>query len=237
MAENLKIEVILLTWHLVWITAVCEAVTVGLLPLFCDVHYYGRVAKSPITGMVLGYIGMLTAIMLLSMLARCVPSCIRSYRGFRVERPFLISIWGGVFLALIFMLQALFLALPHQTLTIVLRGAASLAAATAIVLSVYRFAAARWSWMSLTFMLDGRLHRVQRVSILSAAFFLAIYEALALPLIELISRFAEMWYAGLLLGALAGGVGAMGVVLLYAGLSRLTPKLRLRFCLQENNPA
>jgi len=237
MAENLKIEVILLTWHLVWITAVCEAVTVGLLPLFCDVSYYGRVAKSPLTGMVLGYIGMLTAILLLSMLAGCVTSGLRSYRGFRVERPFLISIWGGVFLALIFMLQALFLALPHQTMTTVLRGAGSLAAATAIVLSAYHFAALRWSWMSLTFMLDGRMHRVQRVSIVSAAFFLAIYEALALPLIELISSFADMWYAGLLLGALAGGMGAMGVVLLYAGLSRLTPKLRLRVCLQQNNPA
>ena len=135
------------------------------------------------------------------------------------------------------MLQTLFLALPHQTLTVVLRGAGSLAAATAIVLSAYRFAAMRWSWMSLTFMLDGRMHRVQRISMLSAAFFLAIYEALALPLIELISSFADMWYAGLLLGALAGGVGAMGVVLLYAGLSRLTPQLRLRVCLRQNKPA
>jgi len=237
MAENLKIEVMSLTWHLVWITAVCEAVTVGLLPLFCDVRHYGRVAKSPMTGMVLGYIGMLTAILLLSMLARYVPSGLRSYKGFRVERPFLISIWGGGFLALIFMLQALFLELPHQTLTIMLRGAGSLAAAAVIVLFAYRFAAVRWSWMSVTFMLDGRMHGLQRVSILSAAFFLAIYEALALPLIELISSFADMWYAGLLLGALAGGGGAMGVVLLYAGLSRFTPKLRLRVCLQKNNPA
>lgn len=236
MAKNLKIEVKVLSWHVVWLTAVCEAVTVGLLPLLCDVRSYGQAAKSPIMGIILGYIGMLTAILLITLFTKhLVPD--RTYHaGFRVERPFVVSIWGGIYLALIFALQALFLALPYQIWTIILRAAGALAVATAIVLVLYRFMAVRWSWMSVVFMHDGRTYRVESASIISAAIFLAIYEALALPVIESISNFADIWYSGLVLGALGGGAGATGVVLLYTWASRLTPHLRLHICLQQSDP-
>jgi len=236
MEKVLRIEIKSLSWHLVWITAVCETVTVGLLPMFCDIRDYGRVPKSPLLGLGLGYIGTLTVMLLVTVFIRYLMSGRISDAVFRFEKPFFIAAWGGIYLALIFALQAVFLFLPYHTSTVMLRAAGSLAAATAILLACYRLTAARWRWISMALAYDSQFYRVLSVSILPAAFFLAIYEALALPLIELISSFADRWYAGLLLGALAGGVGAMGVVLLYAGLSRFTPKLRLRVCLQKNNP-
>jgi hypothetical protein len=121
--RSLKIN-IGLSWHLVWIFAILEAVTVPLVPLFSkngpSVNSTGRsaidaprfvlFAKDIIIagsyGIAIGLIGTAVICLLLNFIAfRRVEVRLNDAIIMRAARPFAAALWGGVLLAAIFCIQ------------------------------------------------------------------------------------------------------------------------------------
>ncbi len=145
----MKVEISRLPWILVGISAALEGVTVAILPYVSSLPSNGPISKPPESGLLLGYIGMLTAILLVNAFGRTSISKRIAGGALHIEGAVFISLWGGLFLALIFFFQGVFDFTPYTTLTVMLRAACSLAASTLIVLLLYRVSARLVPWLSV----------------------------------------------------------------------------------------
>ena len=227
MEEGLKLEIEKLTWHLVWIVSALEGVTVAILPYVARLQSDEPVSKPPQSGLLLGYVGMLVAVLLANALGTRTAS-LKIPGPFRIHNPFLVSVWGAVFLALIFLFQGLFDFQRSDTVGIMLRAACSLAASSLLVLFAYPWVV-RWApALAVRFTWSGASSRISRISIWPCAVFLAVYEALALPVIESVRAVEDYRpLAGLLLGLAAGAMATTIVIATYNVLSRMYPGGRL----------
>ena len=237
MGAGLRLEIERLPACLVWIVAGLEGVTVALLPYVSSLPAQGPLAKPPESGFLLGYIGMLTALLLVNACGGKLPALGLPGGPLRINRPWLVSIWGGLFLALIFLLQAVFDFSTYTTVTVMLRAACSLAVSTLALLWLYRFSVRLWPCLAVSFSSGAVTNRIVGTAIWPLVIFLSLYEALALPVIELIRGFQQhRFLAGLLLGLASGAMATACVVLIYNQLSRRFSGARLFFIIEHQAP-
>ncbi len=230
----MKVAIARLPWVLVGIAAALEGVTVAILPFVSSLPADGPISKPPESGLLLGYIGMLTVVLLINLVGRTPLSTRIAGGALHVERPFVVAIWGGLFLALIFFFQAIFDFTPYTTVTVMLRAACSLAASTLIVLVLYRLSAGPAPWLSVRFRWGEKTWRIVATSIWVPVVLLSLYEAVALPIIEQIRGVEEnLFLAGLGYGLAAGALAGLCVVALYNLMSRRFPHLRLALDLED----
>lgn len=230
----LKLAIARLPWVLVGIAAALEGVTVAILPFVSSLPADGPVSKPPESGLFLGYVGMLTAILLVNLFGKYLSAEKFSGRLPRIHNPLLVSIWGGIYLALIFLFQAVFDFSPYTTPNVMLRAACALAVSTLVVLVLYRVSVARFAVLSLTYSLGERSQRILAASIVPVVVLASLYEAIALPIIELVRDIEHYRFlAGLLLGAVSGALATACAVALYNSLARVYPGGRL-FLTVEN---
>lgn len=229
MAAILKIEIERVPWRLVGIVAALEGVTVAILPYVATLEADQPISKPPEAGFLLGYIGTLVAVTLVNLFGRRAWSRL-PIGSLKIHRPLVISLWGGLFLALIFLFQAVF-AFPETTVVnTMLRAAAALACSTLIVLLAYRPAVRWWPAAAVTFSADGATMRVVETSVVTLVVSVALFEAIALPFIELVRQVETYRFAaGLMLGTIAGALASTAVISLYNTLARLFPRCRLFF--------
>jgi hypothetical protein len=234
MAAGVRLEVGRLPWGLVGIVAGLEGVTVAILPYVSSLPAQGPLAKPPESGFLLGYIGMLTALLLVNGCSGKLPALGLAGGPLRINRPWLVSIWGGLYLALIFLLQAVFDFSPDTTVTVMMRAACSLAISTLVLLLLYRFSVRASPSLAVSFSSGAATRRIVGTAIWPLVIFLALYEALALPVIELIREFQHYRFlVGLLLGLASGAMATACVVLGYNQLSRRFPAARLFFIVES----
>jgi len=227
--EHLKIEIEKLPWSLVLIAAGLEGITVSILPYAATLQSGQPISKPPETGLLLGYIGMLTAIVLANLLAGRLLG-----RSFNIHRPLIVSIWGGIFLALIFLFQAVFRFSSDNTLDVMLRAAFSLAASTLVLLLLYRWTVQSFRFVAVDFTWGVASMRVVKASTWVLVVYLAVYEAIALPIIEVVREVEQYrFFAGLGLGLLAGALACAAVIAIYNALSRSFPQTRLTFVVER----
>jgi len=232
-AAALKIEIARVSWNLVWIVAAFEGITVALLPYFATLQPQEPISKPPESGFLLGYIGMLTAALLVNAFSGRIAALRAPDGPLRFRNPLLTSLWGGIFLALVFWLQPIFDFPPDTVLNTMLRAAAALAGGTLIVLLLYRWSANLWPALSIKVSIGGKSKRIARTSIWPLVVFASLFEALALPAIELVRDFEHTRFlAGLFLGSVAGAGATAIVVLTYNTLSRSFPEARLHFIVE-----
>lgn len=223
----MKLQVERLPWSLVGIVTAFEAITVAILPYVATLEADQPISKPPESGFLLGYIGMLTAILMVNALSG-VASRVRLLDGpLQFHRQLLISIWGGVFLALVFFFQAVF-DFANNVVGVMLRAACALAASTLIVLFLYRWSVVWQPALSIKYTFASQTRRIVRTSIWPVVVFVSLYEAMALPIIELVREIEHYRFlAGLLLGAISGAVATAIVISLYNIVSRFFPSARL----------
>ncbi|MCB1489193.1 MAG: hypothetical protein KDJ88_17270 [Bauldia sp.] len=228
----MKVSVARLPWVLVGIAAALEGVTVAILPYVSSMPADGPVSKPPESGLLLGYLGMLTAIVLANLAGRTAMAERLLGGALHIRNALLVSAWGGIYLALIFFFQGVFDFTPYTTLTVMLRAACSLAASTLAVLLLYRLAVRMVPVLSVRLTLGADRWQVAAVGIWTPVVLLSLYEAVALPVIEQVRQVEDYrLLAGLGLGLLAGALAATCVVAIYNGLSRVLPQARLCFLL------
>jgi hypothetical protein len=229
----LRIEIQTLPWSLVPVVSVLEGITVSILPYVATLQPDQPVAKPPQSGLLLGYIGMLTAILVVNSLGGRMSPVRIVDRPFKFHNPLIISIWGGIFLALVFFLQSVFSFSANTVFSTMLRAACALATSTLIVLFVYCWSAIRWRALAIRFTFGSASGRIVRTSIWQLVGFVSLYEALALPVIELLREVEHYRFlAGLLLGSVAGGMATAIVILTYNLLSPSFPRVRLHLVVQ-----
>jgi hypothetical protein len=224
----LKLQIAALPWNLVWIVSVFEGLTVAILPYVTTLHADQPISKPPGSGLLLGYIGMLTAILVVNAFAGGASSGRVPGGPLRIHHPLLISAWGAVYLALIFLFQSVFDFFGENVLGIALRAACALAASTLIVLFLYRWSVVWQPALSVRYTLGSKSWRIVRTSIWTVVVFVSLYEAIALPIIEILREIEHYRFlAGLLLGSVSGAVATAIVIALYYFLSRSFPATRL----------
>ncbi len=231
----MKVEISRLPWILVGISAALEGVTVAILPYVSSLPSNGPISKPPESGLLLGYIGMLTAILLVNAFGRTSISKRITGGTLHIEGAVFVSLWGGLFLALIFFFQSVFDFTPYTTLTVMLRAACSLAASTLIVLLLYRVSVRLVPWLSVRLAWGGDKWRIEGAAIWPPVVLLSLYEAIALPIIELVRGIEnDRFLAGLGLGLVAGAVATTVVVTLYNAVVRRLPGGTLSFNLEKS---
>ena len=201
-----------LPWHLVWIIALMEGITVAILPYVSDLSSTDPVRKPLLSGFLLGYIGMAAVFLAVSFFGKKLfPD-----KPVSVKHPLFASFWGGFYLFLIFLFQRFF-AFEHLGLFgTALRGFLAVAASTAAILFLYAKSAKILPFLSISFSWGKKIFRLLKISMLPAVIFLSLYEAAALPIIELLRNVdAHRWFYGFLLGFTAGGVGTSLIVFIY----------------------
>ena len=104
-ANLLELKLDKLSWHLVWLFAFMEGITVLFLPYFSNIPDQGQISKSPALGFCLGYLGMLTVLLLVNAFSDSILKNIFAEGQVKIKRPFIASFWGAVYLSLIFSFQ------------------------------------------------------------------------------------------------------------------------------------
>lgn len=232
----MRIEIKTLPWSLVPVVSALEGITVSILPFVATLQPDQPVAKPPQSGLLLGYIGMLTAILVVNSLGGPMSPVRIVDRPIKIHDPLIISIWGGFFLALVFSFQSVFDFSAIGIAGVMLRAACALAASTLIVLFLYRWSANRWKALAVRFTLGSVTERIVRTSVWPLVVFVSLYEAIALPVIEWVREVEHYRFlAGLLLGSVAGAVATAIVILTYNLLSPSFPGVRLHLVVQRED--
>ncbi|MEI6809456.1 MAG: hypothetical protein WCN95_12105 [bacterium] len=226
MVRLLQIE--RLPWLLVWIMAALEGVTVSILPYVSNLNAGEEVVKPPQSGLLLGYLGLLTAVILVNAIGSRMVNGTLAVMRFTIKKPFLISIWGSVFLALLFLFQSVFMFSHYNTITVVIRAICSISLSTVIFLLLYRVVSKTVPILAVVVLSGGSTHTVRGGAVLPAVIYLALYEGIALPIIEQIRGFPHYrMLVGLGLGLAAGAIAAVCVISIYNTLAKRVSWLKL----------
>ena len=218
------------------IVSALEGITVSILPYVATLQPDQPIAKPPQSGLLLGYIGMLTAILAVNTLGGLAAPVRSAGRLLTIHRPLLISIWGGIFLALVFFFQSVFSFSANTVFSTMLRAACALATSTLIVLFVYCWSAIRWKALAIRFTFGSGSGRIVGTSIWPVVVFVSLYEAIALPVIEFVREVEHYRFlAGLLLGSVAGAMATAIVILAYNVLSRSFPRAKLQLVIDPED--
>lgn len=234
MGNILEIKPDKISWHLVWIFAFMEGITVLFLPYFSDISSMGQISKSPSLGFILGYIGMLAILLLVNTFSNTFLKNIFTEGQIKIKRPFISSFWGAIFLSLIFTFQLVFRALPNMLFITFFKAIFSISSSTLLTLFVYNYLRQMVPWLSIAVVIGQDNYKFLGISVLPTVILISLYEAMALPIIELFKNFQNYkWQSGLILGILAGASAIALVILCYNYLSNKTQGFKVIIQLEK----
>lgn len=88
--------------------------------------------------------------------------------------------------------------------------------------------------LAIRFTFGSTTKRIVQTSIYPLVLFVSLYEAMALPVIELVRGIENhRFLAGLLLGSVSGAIATTTVILLYNVLCRSFPNVRLHLIVES----
>jgi hypothetical protein len=231
----LKINVNL-SWHLIWIFALLEGITVPLVPLFSEngptvnstadsktvtvppVSFVESMMIVGMYGMSIGFIGALIVCLLLNYIAfRKAVVHFNSAIIMRVTRPVVIGLWGGVLLATIFGIQQCIgsLLAPSSVVNLMIFGLVSAAGGIVATSSIYSLTIKCLPCLGIQLITTEQQLLLVKIPVVSFAILTGIYEGLALPILymwELIPQYKVL--TALLVGLSGGALSSLIVVAL-----------------------
>lgn len=214
MIKNLKYVNIYLSWHLIPLLAILESITVPLVVIMPSV--YGGF-KSPLHGFVIGFFGTYIISYLLNYVIFWIKIHIGNNTLRHVGPPFGLAFWGGTLLSILFMIQNL---LPKNDLSVTSKmmiGFLSAGGSSFITLSIYPYLIRVIPNLSINFSLNSHSNcPLKNSSKLSISILIAIYEAIAFPIINLWTLMPnpQSLYS-ILTGVAGGAVGSAIIIIIY----------------------
>jgi hypothetical protein len=231
----LKIDVNF-SWHLIWIFALLEGVTVPLVPLLSEngpsvnstVHnatpaaqlvvFAKKMVTVGIYGMSIGFIGTLAICLLLNYIAfRNINIHLNNAIIRQVARPLAIALWGGVLLAIIFWIQQCIgsvLAISSIG-SLMVFGFASAAGGVIITSAIYLLTVNVTPRMGIQIITTEQRFLLAKLPIISFAMLVGLYEGLAMPIFQgwqLVPQHKVL--VALLVGVSGGALSSLIVVAL-----------------------
>jgi hypothetical protein len=201
----LKINVNL-SWHLIWIFALLEAITVPLVPLFFangpsvnstadtktvaaqSVSFAKIMIINGMYGMCIGFIGTLVVCVLLNYVAfRKVKVHLNNAVIMRVTHPLIIGLWGGLLLATIFWIQQCVgsLLVLSSVLNLMILGFISATGGTIVTTAIYSLMIKGLPHLGIQLVTTEQQLLLAKCSIVSFAILIGLYEGLAMPILHI----------------------------------------------------
>ena len=224
------------SWHLIWIFALLEGITVPLVPLFSQngpsvkstehtptfATHFVSFAKSMMIigmyGMSIGFIGTLVVCLLLNYIAfRKIKVHLNNEVIMRVTHPFVIGLWGGLLLTVIFWIQRCIGSLLVLSLIVNLMIFGFISAAGGIVVTsvIYLLMIKAMPRLGIQLITTEQRLLLAKVPIVSFAVLVGLYEGLAAPILqrwELVPQHKVL--IALLVGFSGGALSSLIVVAL-----------------------
>jgi hypothetical protein len=225
---NLTVRCEYLSWHVVWIAAIFEGLSV-MLATMCMGSAHAAFEKTVWIGFLLGYFGLFILLFLLNLFFKFKQVTIDIYTLTGLRRIYLTAIFGCIFLSSMFAVQNIVMSLFAVNLFLIaMNGFVSTFLAFFITLLVYNI-----NFPSDIFKLHvvtkaNHTFVLSKVSVLSMSLLAGVYELFALPIIHCWTLLSlPAWLSGLVVGLVAGAVGIIAVILLFNFL--ISKHLKLKF--------
>lgn len=232
-----------LSWHLVWLFALLEGITVPLVPLFLEtgpnvkstahpVLFATRMAIIGVYGVVIGFVGALIVSLLLNYVAfGRLKIRLNGAVIVRVTHPIAIGLWGGLLLALIFWIQQCIggLLVFSPTVNLMLLGFVSAAGAIIFTTCVYLPVAKAAPRLRIQLHTTEQRLALSGVPIVSFAVLVGLYEGLAAPILHQWESAPQHKVLIALVVGLAGGALSSLIVVALAHMSVVKKHMWLEF--------
>lgn len=224
------------SWHLIWIFALLEGVTVPLVPLFFEngpsvkstadtktvaaqsVSFARNMLIIGMHGMSIGFIGTLIVCLLLNYIAfRKVIVRLNNAVIMRVTHPFIIGLWGGLLLAIIFWIQQCIgsLLVLSSVVNLMIFGFVSAAGGIIVTSAIYLLIIKGSPHLGIQLVTTEQQSVLAKIPIVSFAILIGLYEGLAMPILyiwELVPQHKVL--IALLVGFSGGALSSLIVVAL-----------------------
>jgi hypothetical protein len=246
--RNVKIDVNF-SWHLVWIFALLEGITVPLAPLLVD---SGPSVKADVTagavapqdtlvrdlliigvyGIIIGLFGTLVICLLLNYLVfPKVKLHLDDGVLLRVAHPVITGLWGGLLLATIFWIQHIMgsLLVFPMIVNLLLWGFVSAAGSIVIIGFVYLLTVKRFPYLGIKVVTTERRLLLVQIPIVSFAILVGVYEGLAMPILQIWTSAPHHKVLIALLVGLSGGALCSSIVVALAHLPVIKRHMWLKF--------
>ncbi|MEI7981199.1 MAG: hypothetical protein WCI71_06070 [Bacteroidota bacterium] len=204
-----------LSFHLIWIFALLEMITVPLVTLLPLVFSIG--IKSPLEGAVVGFLGVVILFLILN---RIIDKLNITIDGLPVTGISILSaaLWNMFFLALIFGLQKVIglIRIDSWIIQNIMAGFFSVSGAVLITIAAYHAIYNFIVPMRISVKAGAYSYSVRRMSVVTIALLAGGYEALALPVILIWQQAESNIPLFAAFTGMAGGVlGSAAIVFLY----------------------
>jgi hypothetical protein len=247
--QYLKINVNF-SWHLIWIFALLEGITVPLVPLFStngprvnSTAHTATVAAQFVSfarnmmiigmyGMSIGFIGTLIVCLLLNYIAlRRIKVRLHNAVLIRVTSPLLIGLWGGLLLTSIFWIQQCIVSLLAFSLIVKLMIFGFVSAAGSIIVTgvIYLLMIKAMPQLGIQLVTTEQRLMLSKMPIVSFAILVGVYEGLAMPILQrwqLVPHHKAL--IALLVGTSGGALSSLIVVAL-AHIRAINEHMWLKF--------
>ncbi len=238
------------SWHLIWIFALLEGITVPLVPLFSKngpsvnstVHtatvaaQFVSFAKNMMIigmyGISIGLIGTLMVCLLLNHIAfRIIKVHLKNAVVMRVTHPFIIGLWGGLLLAIIFWIQQCIgsLLVPSLILNLMIFGFVSAAGSIIITSVIYSLMIKAMPHLGIQLITTEQRLLLAKIPIVSFAILVGLYEGLAMPILQRWQLVPHHKVLIALLVGISGGALSSLIVVALAHIRVINKHMWLKF--------
>jgi hypothetical protein len=253
--RHIKINVDL-SWHLIWIFALLEGITVPLVPLFSKnvssmsssghtttvgpqlVLFLRNMTIIGCYGIGIGFIGTLVVCLMLNYMAfRRIKIRLNNAHIMRVIRPFVVALWGGLLLAVIFWIQQCVAGLLAFSFVVNLMIVGFVSATGGLIITgvIYLLTIKALPHLGIQLVTTKKRFLLVKVPIGTFAVLVGLYEGLAAPILqrwELVPPQHKVLIA-LLVGFLGGALASLIVVAL-AHIGVVKKHMWLKFSIVAN---
>ena len=251
----LKINVTF-SWHLIWIFALLEGVTVPLVPLFSEngpsIHstaHTATVAARSMSfakhmmiigmyGMSIGFIGTLIICLLLNHIGfRKIKVHITNAVITRLTHPFVTALWGGLLLAVIFWIQRCIgsLLTPSLVVDLMIFGFVSAAGSTIVTSVIYSLLIRGSPNLGIQLTTTEQRLLLDKIQIIAFAILIGLYEGLAMPILRIWTLVPQHRVLIALLVGVTGGALSSLIVVALAHTRVINKHMWLKFSIVANN--
>lgn len=254
--QYLKVKVNF-SWHLIWIFALLEGITVPLVPLFTQngpdvsttaaattaavqVAFAKAMVVIGIYGACIGFIGALVVWLFSNYVVfRLVRLRLNDAIITGIARPAVFALWGGALLAVIFWIQYCIVRLLtfHWVINSMILGFVSAAGGITFTGVVYVLMTKRFPYLGIKLLTAEQRLLLVEVPIASFAMLVGLYEGLAMPVLHIWALVPQHKVLVALLVGLSGGALSSLIVVSLAHARVINTRMWLKFLVLVSSAA
>lgn len=211
------------SYHLIWLVTLLEAITVPFLIFLIQHQPNAAQTKAMWQGFIVGSVGTYIIFFIFNKIAKRMSIRLFKTTVVALQPLYVIAIWGGIILAFLFLFQKLVLGMRITNNPFLILSMAGFVATTlSTIITVIGYSLLQnTNLLTLYLYTPNVSHKLVSMSFFYIAVLAGIYEAIALPIINVWTLFtSHQILIGLITGAMGGFIGSSVVVLCYNFFAR-----------------